>query len=53
MDVALTIEALVPAAQYFGSVTDNTRESFEALDWRDEREKPTWEQLEGVVNADN
>lgn len=46
MDVALAIEALVPAAQYFGSTTDNTKECFDVLDWLDERAKPTWKQLQ-------
>lgn len=45
MDVALAIELLVPAAEYFGSTTANSRECFDELDWRDAREKPTWEQL--------
>ncbi|MGX9570797.1 tail fiber assembly protein [Pseudomonas sp. CFBP 5748] len=46
MDVSMAIEWLVPAAQYFGSLTDNTRDSFEMLSWNDERPKPTWENVE-------
>jgi hypothetical protein len=42
IDVALGIEALVPAAQYFGSTTANTKECFDNLNWLDERTKPTW-----------
>lgn len=45
MEIAIAIELLVPAAKYFGSTTPNTRECFETLDWFDEREKPTWQQL--------
>ncbi|CAB4145601.1 hypothetical protein UFOVP482_15 [uncultured Caudovirales phage] len=46
MDVAMTIEVLVPAAEYYGSTTANTKECFDALDWNDERKKPTWAQME-------
>jgi hypothetical protein len=46
MDVALAIEALLPAAEYFGSTTDNTKDSFDNLDWKDSRTKPTWKQLQ-------
>ena len=51
MDVALGIEALVPAAQYFGSTTANTKEAFDNLDWQDERAKPTWEQIQDAYTA--
>ena len=46
MDVALAIESLIPAAEYFGSTTANDQECFDALDWNDERPKPTWAELE-------
>jgi len=46
MDVALGIEALLPAAQYFGSTTANTKECFDDLNWQDERVKPTWKQVQ-------
>lgn len=46
MDLALTIEALVPTAEYFGSTTDNTKECFDNLNWQDSRTKPTWKQLQ-------
>jgi len=51
IDVALGIDALVPSAQYFGSVTVNTKESFDNLDWQDEREKPTWKQVQDAYDA--
>lgn len=46
MDVALALESLVPAACRGGSLTDNTREQYDALRWEDKRAKPTWEELE-------
>jgi|LakMenEpi03Aug12_release.lakeMendotaPanAssembly.Ray.scaffolds.fasta_scaffold2985817_1 hypothetical protein len=46
MDVALTIEVLVPSAEYGGSTTANTKECFDALDWYDTRKKPTWAAME-------
>ena len=46
MNVALTIDKLVPRAEYFGSPSDNTKESYDALRWFDSRPKPTWEQIE-------
>ena len=46
MDVALAIEALLPAAEYFGSTSENTKQSFDNLNWLDERSKPTWKQLQ-------
>ena len=45
-DVALGIEALIPAAEYFGSTSDNTKECFDALNWLDARTKPTWKQVQ-------
>jgi hypothetical protein len=46
MDVALGIEALLPAAEYFGSTTENTKKCFDDLNWLDERPKPTWKQVQ-------
>lgn len=48
IDVALAIEALVPAALYGGSVAKNTRKEFESIVWKDKRSKPTWNELEVV-----
>jgi hypothetical protein len=42
MDLALCIDKLIPAAQYRGSVTANTREAYCSLVWEDSRPKPTW-----------
>lgn len=48
MDVALAIEYLVPTALYYGSLTDNTEDAYNALTWNDERQKPTWLGLQGA-----
>lgn len=45
MDLALAIDALVPAARYGGATTANDRAAFDALDWTDQRRKPTWDQI--------
>lgn len=47
-DLALAIDALVPAAQYGGSTTANDRASYDALRWEDERPRPKWEDLEAA-----
>jgi hypothetical protein len=51
MDVALGIEALLPAAEYFGSTTSNTKECFDELNWKDARPKPTWKQVQDAYTA--
>ena len=51
IDVALGIEALVPAAEYFGSTTANTKECFDNLNWLDLRKKPTWKQIQDAYEA--
>jgi hypothetical protein len=51
MDLALAIEAIYPAAEYFGVTNENTKEQFDALDWRDERTKPTWKAIEAAWDA--
>ncbi len=48
MDIALCIEKLLPAAKYGGSTTANTKEAYDKLRWEDERNKPTWEELQGA-----
>lgn len=45
MDVSLTLESLVPAAEYSGSLTKNTESQYNALIWRDERPKPSWSSI--------
>jgi len=51
MDISLGIEALLPAAEYFGSTTANTKECFDDLNWQDARLKPTWKQVQDAYNA--
>jgi hypothetical protein len=51
IDVALGIEALVPAAEYFGSTTANTKKCFDDLNWLDARLKPTWEAIQEAYDA--
>jgi hypothetical protein len=51
MDVALGIEALLPAAEYGGSTTDNTKECLSNLRWEDIRPKPTWKEVQDAYNA--
>jgi hypothetical protein len=50
-DLALALHLLVPIPQYFGSLTDNTKEQFDALDWRDKRPKPKYEDVLKVDTA--
>ncbi len=50
-DVALGIEALIPAAEYFGSTTANTKACFDELNWLDERPKPTWKQVQDAYEG--
>lgn len=45
MDIALSLDFLVPGAQYGGTLGGNTREEYDALEWEDEREKPPWEKV--------
>jgi len=46
MDLALAIEKIYLDAQYFGSTAENTKEQFDNLNWQDERQKPTWKQIQ-------
>ena len=50
MDIALSIEKLLPAAEYSGSVTANTEQAWDAVSWTDKRRvKPTWAELEAAA----
>ena len=51
IDIALGIEALVPAAAYFGSTTANDKAAFDNLNWFDERSKPTWKAVQDAYDA--
>ncbi len=45
INVAMALERLVPAAEYFGSLTENSEEAYKKVRWMDKREKPTWEAI--------
>jgi len=45
MDISITLETICPKAKYAGSLTDNTKQSYDALSWHDNRQKPTWDAL--------
>ena len=45
MDISWTLNALIPAAQYGGSLTDNTQEAYDKILWEDTRTKPSWQDL--------
>ena len=51
IDVALGIEALLPAAEYFGSTTANTKQCFDDLNWLDIKPKPTWKEVLDAYHA--
>jgi len=51
IDVALGIEALLPAAEYFGSTVANTKQCFDDLNWLDARPKPTWAAVQAAYDA--
>lgn len=46
MDVSIALDRLTPGAIYTGSLTDNTQQSYDEIVWGDERDKPSWEQIE-------
>lgn len=45
MDIAFILDILVPGAEYFGSLTENTQEAFDAITWVDVRAKPAWQDI--------
>lgn len=48
LDVAAALDFLVHAAEYEGSLTANTKDAYDALNWQDARPKPSWEEIEAV-----
>ena len=46
MDIALILDRLVPQADYYGSLTDNTEAAYDALTWNDVRTKPTFAEIQ-------
>ena len=50
IDIALTVDKLLPAAEYSGSVTANTEAAWDAVSWTDPRRaKPAWAELEAAM----
>ena len=45
MDVALGIHLIHEGAEYRGSCTANTKDTYNNLVWLDEREKPAWDEI--------
>lgn len=45
IDIASIIDYLVPAADYEGSLTANNEAAYWGMVWKDERTKPTWQQI--------
>lgn len=43
MDIALSIEKLIPAAKYSGVPKDES--SYKSIKWEDERSQPTWDDI--------
>src|SRR5215831_9855975 len=41
-DLYLALDYLVPQAQFYGSLTNNTQDSYDAIVWNDARAKPIW-----------
>ncbi|MGW9947006.1 hypothetical protein J2W92_002343 [Rhizobium leguminosarum] len=48
MDISLALDHLVPAAEYFGSLTANDQDAYDALEWIDARAKPSWSAIEAA-----
>lgn len=48
IDIAMAIEHIYYAAQYYGSLTANTKEAYDNLNWLDERPKPSWQDILGA-----
>jgi hypothetical protein len=46
VDITSSLDQLVPAAKYVGTLTGNTESDYNALLWEDERPKPTWEEIQ-------
>lgn len=56
IDIALCLHLMVdPQYQYYGSVTSNTQEQYDSIRWEDERQKPSWQELNvwWELNKDN
>ena len=45
IDIRMALEQLGSGWQFGGSVTAGTQEAWDAVDWEDDRDKPTWTTL--------
>jgi len=52
MNLNDAIQRLVPRVQHRGMIDDNTKEQFDALEWCDERSKPSWEDVQTTMKID-
>lgn len=50
MLVSEAINVLVPHAEHRGFLDDNTRESYDKLQWNDHRPKPKWEDIAALLD---
>jgi hypothetical protein len=48
--LAAALDRLVPAAQYFGSLTGpQTKTTYQSIEWLDDRPQPTWAELQAAL----
>ena len=45
IDIRTALDQMGTGWKFGGSVTDGTKEAWDAVVWEDEREKPSWEEL--------
>ena len=45
VDVILAIDLLVPGADYDGAFEENSYENFTGMEWNDDRDKPSWDEI--------
>jgi hypothetical protein len=48
MNIGRAINALLPQAEYSGMIDGNTKKEYNAVQWADKRDKPTWKELEAA-----
>lgn len=46
MDIAICLDRLVPAADYFGSTNSIDETAYDNLVWNDQRSKPSWQDIQ-------
>ena len=53
MNLGQAINYLLPLAQYRGAIGNNTKAQYDAVEWVDERPKPSWGDIETTMAIDN